>query len=392
MNPATLSAHHHVAIIYLFFPHYRKAVFDELISSDVKFTLFGESVEKYEGIPAMPIGQEVDFRSTRAFFLKKYVFQWSAIKASLSGEFDTLVFVANPNFISTWIAAIVGRFLGKRIIFWGHGFTSPRKNIRNFIRKFFFSLAHAHYLYGYRAKVIAKNFGFKAENLYVGFNSLDYNSQIQHRDRLQALNISNSSPNIINLVGISRLTPLCQYDLLIEAVNIVQRKGYAEISLTIIGNGPSSTELQNLAKKLKVNAEFLGELYDEALISEYIYKADAVVSPGKVGLTAMHSLMFGTPIITHSNLERQMPEVEAVIEGISGFLFEYGNVRDLARCLIAVSKWKEDRSKTREKCFKIIDEIYNPRNQRNIMLDAIRAIPAKEGDDLTVILSERKGI
>ena len=42
---------------------------------------------------------------------------------------------------------------------------------------------------------------------------------------------------------------------------------------------------------------------------------DITVSPDKVGLTAIHSMAYGRPVITHDNMDRQGPEVEAVIPG-----------------------------------------------------------------------------
>lgn len=52
--------------------------------------------------------------------------------------------------------------------------------------------------------------------------------------------------------------------------------------------------------------------------AEFIYNADLCVSPGNVGLTAMHSLVFGCPVITHNCFEWQMPEFEAIQPGITG--------------------------------------------------------------------------
>lgn len=109
---------------------------------------------------------------------------------------------------------------------------------------------------------------------------------------------------------------------------------------------------------------------------------DVVVSPGKVGLTAMHSLMFGTPVITHSDMDRQMPEVEAVVEGFSGMLFQYGNLLDLTRCLMEFPQVFHDRWRTRDNCFRIIDDVYNPRKQCEVLADAIHGRPARQGNDM----------
>ena len=43
------------------------------------------------------------------------------------------------------------------------------------------------------------------------------------------------------------------------------------------------------------------------------------VSPGNVGLTAIHSLSYGTPVLTHNNFNNQMPEVESIQPGFNGY-------------------------------------------------------------------------
>ncbi len=61
-----------------------------------------------------------------------------------------------------------------------------------------------------------------------------------------------------------------------------------------------------------------GACYDEEIIGELIFNAQLCVSPGNVGLTAMHSLVYGTPVITHNNFSNQSPEFEAIIDGKTG--------------------------------------------------------------------------
>jgi glycosyltransferase involved in cell wall biosynthesis len=91
------------------------------------------------------------------------------------------------------------------------------------------------------------------------------------------------------------------------------------------------------------------------------------VSPGNVGLTAIHSLSFGTPVCTHSNFFNQMPEVEVIEEGVTGCFFEENNIESLDN---VISKWvnfPKDRSVIRDNCYQIIDDLYNPYNQLNVI-------------------------
>ena len=49
--------------------------------------------------------------------------------------------------------------------------------------------------------------------------------------------------------------------------------------------------------------------------------SDLTVSPGNIGLTAIHSLSYGTPVCSHSNFNNQMPESEAIINFEKWFFF-----------------------------------------------------------------------
>ncbi|RDK00804.1 glycosyltransferase [Paraburkholderia lacunae] len=377
-----------VAIVYHFFPHYRKGVLDAISQCDFDVTFFGDPVDRYQGIPSLRFEANKDFRPAEVKVVRDISFQWAAVRASLSSEFDVLVLLANPNFLTTWLAAAIGRLTGKRVLFWGHGFLSANRSVKNYARRMFFSLGHAQYLYGYRAKCIAESFGFRSRNLYVGFNSLDYQSQLRtRRDLLSRPEVPRQSPQI-RILGVSRLTDKCEYDVLMHAVSLAERTSERRFKLTLIGGGPAERKLKELASELKLDIDFVGELYDEAAVAAYIFDSDVVVSPGKIGLTAMHSLMFGTPVISHSDMDRQMPEVEAVAPGISGILFRYGDMTDLSKCLISVPDVFHDRRQTQKNCFRIIDEIYNPYRQCEVLSDAIYGKPAGQGNDMAALYGD----
>lgn len=89
--------------------------------------------------------------------------------------------------------------------------------------------------------------------------------------------------------------------------------------------------------------------------------------PGNVGLTAIHSMTYGTPVCTHSNLCTQMPEVESIIDGITGCFFQENDVQGLAH---TIKKWlnnKLDSNLIKQNCYTIVDNTYNPENQLHIM-------------------------
>lgn len=83
--------------------------------------------------------------------------------------------------------------------------------------------------------------------------------------------------------------------------------------------------------------------------------SSVTVAPGKVGLTAMHSMVYGVPVVTHGDASDQMPEWEAIIPGKTGSLFQSGNVQSLSDAILKWTQSQFPESTTQKECHKIID-------------------------------------
>lgn len=81
---------------------------------------------------------------------------------------------------------------------------------------------------------------------------------------------------------------------------------------------------------------FYGPSYDENTNAVLLYNAEVCVSPGNVGLTSIHSLSYGTPVVTNDNFDTQMPEFEAIQSGLTGSFFHENDVNSLAN---AIEDW-----------------------------------------------------
>ena len=135
--------------------------------------------------------------------------------------------------------------------------------------------------------------------------------------------------------------------------------------MTYVGDGPKKDELEVLVQEsgLKDNVWFYGPCYEEKQIAQIIYNADLCVSPGDVGLTAMHAMTFGTPVVSHNNFCHQMPEFEAIENGKTGFFFKENDVESLAECIRAWLTSGLNREQVRQNCYDVIDQKYNPHFQ-----------------------------
>ena len=156
--------------------------------------------------------------------------------------------------------------------------------------------------------------------------------------------------------------------MILMALQSCKKEGHI-INMTYIGDGEKKEELQSQTKELGLDSQvwFYGPSYDDEVLSELIYNADLCVVPGNVGLTAMHSMVFGTPVITHNRYSYQMPEFEAIKEGITGAFFEYNDIDSLSN---SIQEWlmnNNDRDAVRQACFKEIDEQWTPQFQIEVL-------------------------
>jgi len=213
--------------------------------------------------------------------------------------------------------------------------------------------------------------GISPKKLVCIYNSLDYDQHKIVRKNLTYTSIykeyfRNAFPV---LLYIGRIQLSKRLDLLIRAMEKMHVEGQA-VNLIIVGDDNENTGIRNLIKETKLtNFVWLyGATYDEKIIGELIYNADLCISPGNVGLTAIHSLTYGTPVITHNKISNQGPEFEAIELGLTGDFFIENDILDLIR---VIKKWisiePEKRNTVREEAYKIIDSKYNPHYQLKVI-------------------------
>lgn len=368
-----------IDVVYHFFPHYRRPVLEELSRSEEFSFKFWGSKTALEGIRPFVGNENVIINEIgrrdygKIYKLNKYN------RIIFNRDSAAVVMLGNPNIIDTWIIALLSRLRGKKVIFWTHGWLKPEGKFKSIIRNAYYGLAHRVMVYGERAVELAEQSGFPRKKVSAIYNSLDWKSssdifaQLSESDNSRFREFHSIQAQSPIIVCTARLTNICRFDLLLEAMSIIKADGQ-HTTLLLVGDGPERENLEMYAKELGVDARFLGAIYDESQIAELIYHSDVTVSPGKVGLTAMHSLTYGTPVITHSDLDEQMPEVEAVVSGVSGDFFERGNSAALA---VAIKRYltevkTQGRENVRAACRGIIEQKWNPRTQRILIEKVVR--------------------
>lgn len=375
------------AVVYPEISHYRRAVFDELMRSEsCDFVIFADHLPHDPTIPAIqPDSVDWPWRPLKNLWIGPFLWQRGAVWNALRGPFDVWIFSGSFLHLSTWVGALAARARGRRVLFWTHGFLAREVGLKGAIRRCFYRTAHGLLLYGHWAKSVAIEAGFDPKSLYVVYNSLDFEAHQRLRDSVTPERIAEVRrelfPNcdVPIVISSARLLPSRRYDLLFHAVALLNARGRA-VNVVLVGDGPARASLERLARELKIEVAFLGAVYNEARLAELTMAAEVTVVPGSVGLTAIQSLTFGTPVVTHGTRDTQAPEWEAIIPGRTGDWFREGDAVDLAE---TIERWavRSDRQSAYFACRSEIDRRWTPRAQRTAIEYAVAGLPA---DDLLV--------
>lgn len=302
-------------------------------------------------------------------------FYWTkGLLALLKKGYDNYLMIGATRCLSLYVFLLIKKIFypQKRVFLWTHGFYGKESWIeKNLFKRPLFKLADSILVYGDFSRDLMISGGFDPNKVVTIHNSLAYSKQLKLRNSLLYSDIykKHFSNNFPVLIFIGRLTSVKKLDMIIDALLILKNRNEF-YNLVLVGDGSDRLFLESkvMDMGLRDMVWFYGACFDERQNAELIYNADLCVSPGNIGLTVIHSLMFGCPAITHNDFKWQMPEFEAIQTGATGDFFERGNVHDLSD---TISRWfleyQSHRDSVRNACYEKVDSQWNPEFQLNVL-------------------------
>ncbi len=366
-----------ICCIFNLAPLYRSRIY-KLMNEELGCDFyFGDKIEStikkldYKGLDGFK--KEVE---NKKIFNTSFIWQKGVVGLVFKREYKYFILTGDSSILSNWMIAFFALLLNKKVYLWMHGLKSELSWKGKLFTYPLYYMANKFLLYGDYSKAFMVKKGFNPNKMVCIYNSLDYDIQLSIRKDLIKTNIyidyfNNDLPV---LIYIGRIQKIKKINLIIDAMSILKDRNIL-CNLVIVGSDSENTGIEEkiVNNKFEKNVWMYGACYEEKKIAELIFNADVCVSPGNIGLTAMHSFTYGTPAISHNNFSNQGPEFESIKPGITGDFFEEDCAEDLS---ISIQKWinlaEDERKKVRLAAFSVIDEKYNPHYQVQVLKKLIK--------------------
>ena len=363
--------------IFNYPPAYRESIYKKI---DEAFdTQFIWSEEVIDGIPCdikkldYSIVKKKPIINKNKLLFGKYL--WVTGLLSLPFKNYDVFLVTETAYNSGFPFAMLCRLFGKKVYGWGHGEKAVSKKFAPLF-KLRYWLFTGFFSYGEKGRKRLIELGVRADKIHVIYNSLSGHVDANERKSCLSNVLKDHFGNCYpTLLFVGRLTKVKKLDWLIKAIQIHDTQGL-KYNLLIIGDGEDGNYLKSLAEKSDVSDRiwFYGECYENSKLNTLIYNADLCVSPGNVGLTALHAMMYGTPVMSHDDFDTQGPEYETIVPFKTGILYRHGSFDDFCNKIDVWLSQSIDRDLIRFNCFKMINDKWNSEYQIKVFKAVINCV------------------
>ncbi len=352
--------------------HYRKDVFKEFLYNDY-FDFEIIAGRNYKGIKSDEnCGITFDYLSVSKFGHDLY-FLKGAFRHAISRNPDIIIATGvDFHLIHSLLIFFVFRIiLRRKFYWWSHAGYGNQGRPGHVIRSLIYRSSSGIFAYSNAGRDNLLAMKVRKQNIVVVNNSLN-------REDYGYINNDVFLPRkaqIFNIVFSGRITKTKKVDILIKALKILQDQFRFDFKCVVIGGGDLSHIVQ-LSKDAGVYEKVLytGEIYGKE-VHNYFLDADLFVYPGGIGLSCLHALSFGLPVITSDNFSEHGPELELIIPGYNGDLFHNDSPNNLA---MKINEWRTrlltNRDEYRSNCIKRIKELeYLPDHMVNRIIDFLKS-------------------
>jgi glycosyltransferase involved in cell wall biosynthesis len=364
-------------------PHYRVPFFDALSAKLGDRLLVSASNTHKSGPSSAPVRRPyLDLQHDCSGLLGgRLLWQRDLHLQADFGPGDVAVVAGNPRYLSTFRFAYQARKRGVGLVIWAHLWSPTSTRLRTALRRRLFESADVVLTYtDYEAEQLRAAIGARVA-VFGAQNAVDQEALRDARnawspERLAEFQRTHAltGRQVLVFCGRLRSVPPTHVDVLLAAMAQLVKKN-PDYLLVIIGDGADRGRLERIAGDLGVaaNIRWLGAQYDESANAPWFMSAFCNVYPGAIGLSMLHSLGFGLPVITHSDRLQHNPEFAALRPGWNGLVFSPGDPSDLARQVELLRTDGDLRRAMSENALRTVNEDFSLGNMVERFILAVRA-------------------
>lgn len=256
---------------------------------------------------------------------------------------DVIVVSSDIHYLSSLWLALRAKLRGISVVWWGHHVSTTSKPFGIKLRFMLMSLLRVDAVLLYTKQGIRwmHEHGYNHPKIFATGNTVDQlaiKKEIEYYDavRLRNWQVVNKVSGKNYILFCSVIKEKTRLEQLIEAMASEEWK-MRNVNLAVIGDGPSRAKYCEIAKAKGVEDRitWVGATRDQHVMAPWFLCSKLFVYPGAVGLSVLHAMSYGLPVVLNDNPMQNGPEYEALKMGENGFTFRENNVNDLIKVVAA---------------------------------------------------------
>ncbi|WP_181898345.1 glycosyltransferase family 4 protein [Alteromonas aestuariivivens] len=294
--------------------------------------------------------------------------RWSSGFLRCYRETDCIIHFGDYKFLTIWVCLLLSVFNKKKFFLHGQGGYKNDRLVGRLIYIIFVALSDGYICYTEysRKALLGKLPSFLHRKVFVVSNTLYFpkmplENKVTHEKSREGQ----------ELLYLGRLRRSCGIEFLLEAAT------EAKLKVKVIGGGDEEY-INALSEKYNSIATFYGPVFELEKQREIAQSCIAGVYGGNAGLSVVHYLYLGLPVIVHSDIASHMgPEPSYISHGYNGILFEKDNPESLINALIQIKSDDLLRAKLSENALSTFTALSKP-SMADKMLQIVEGTASNE--------------
>ncbi len=318
-----------VLIVQRILPPYRLGFFKALSRSErLQATVACGEASKASGLESILTTHDVRVEQVKNHYFGKnetLVIQQGIFGKVRSKNFDVIIVEFNPRIVTNLLIFFYSKLCGIPLIWWGHGIR-PRERFQS-LYTYFSKAAAANIFYSQSGADKLISLGVPAERAIVAWNSIE-------TEEIDALIQDYVPSQRTDILYVGRLIPAKKTELLVRSYAKAVKEMDLEANLTIVGEGSARAKLEGLIAEFGIGdrVHLVGSAYQQSDLAPYFNRSRLSVSPGYIGLSAIHSMAYGLPMLV-ADAEPHSPEIAAIKDNVNALFFQADDIEHCARML-----------------------------------------------------------